>query len=270
MKIEFMGDEEYVAQLKEKLPENIDDIMFRGLPEGTKITFECRGAFTWSPPTDLLIRVLGPPCSLADNSFYFSRFLRLEECHASHQSGHVVPSFQKKGIARHVNSNMFALYEHLKINNVLIGAGDVGSYAWARLGFVPHLQEWERVRSYIKKRLDVFVKDPNYPVPLSKAYVNFLKKCLNSDDPKMLWLVADQATESYGGLTLGQALTICADQITCASFPHDKIAKQKAGSCGWIGRFDMNDTDCRNRLQSYKMSGYKAMPKLRHGRTVKI
>ncbi len=117
---------------------------------------------------------------------------------------------------------MNEIYEALDIDTVTVGACEVGSYAWLKLGFVPG-----DIESF-KERVIVNM-DANLVSPWDREIVLGI---LQSSDPKIAWVIAD--LESFisepGSLKLGQLLTI---------------------GTNWGGKLDRKDPESMERFNAY-------------------
>lgn len=206
-----------------------------GLPDGTQVT--CKRDKDNALYLDIW---------LGDGDaevFRFRRHLDVIERTAEHCGASVSPAYDSSGLSALVNRNLFALYQKARIETVHMHAGFVGAYAWARLGFFPTDEAWRGIRGMIGRQLDDLEAHPPAEGPLSSACVGLLRAAIESDDPKNLWLVADQETPCNGD-KLGKALLI--DPEYLRQPPHEK-----PDCISWDGVFDMQDSDCRHRMDAY-------------------
>ena len=140
------------------------------------------------------------------------------------------------GIGRNILANTFGIFEEIGIEKIKITATNIGGYAWSKFGFVPSSEAWENIKIFIegtynKMLTDLLLHHPNF--------CDVIEKCLQSDDPKSMWLISDLA---------GKASYYDVDEI-----------REKEVSVGaafllhsaWNGEFDFNDKDCVERFNSY-------------------
>lgn len=99
---------------------------------------------------------------------------------------------QRQSTGKLVLAAQMALYKKLGLKEIRLGTEDVGSYAWARYGFLPKGEHWkEEVRIRLRT------------TPVSDAVKLSIAKILNSKDPRAMWAISDQKTLLPNGDTLG-------------------------------------------------------------------
>ncbi|NAZ37161.1 hypothetical protein [Rubellimicrobium sp. CFH 75288] len=119
---------------------------------------------------------------------------------------------------------MFDLYRKDGQDAVLMAAGyDVGPYVWARAGVLPFPEDWEKVRTNLRPRVD--------DLPLDQKQRADLYAILDSDDPESIWRLAD----APGGKSL---LVNTGD-------------RKRQLEVLWRGYFILNDSDQNARLSKY-------------------
>lgn len=225
-----------------ELVARFEAFILHDLPHGTKIKLKPRNQ-------DGEYKLIIERQSI--NSFDFVRFLDERTRSVTHFSGHLDRGLQKKGIAAQINSNLFELYRQLEMDSVLISAADVGTYAWARTGFIPHQWSWDEMRKSLRKRLDAIVEDKSHP-KLPDGYVNFLRRVLSQDDPKHLWVIADQDFKSYKGQPLGKILILRSEPLG-KNLPKRMQDIWKAHKVAWGGVYHFDDPDCHTRQTTINM-----------------
>ena len=114
---------------------------------------------------------------------------------------------QGQGIGKQIFSSSLDLYDHLGVNSIAVHANlDIGGYAWARYGFTPGKEVWNReLKEKIKSRLSSLPKSINETTP----GVRVIRKLLESADPSAFGAIAELRDKVvfYGKqYTLGQVL----------------------------------------------------------------
>jgi hypothetical protein len=125
------------------------------------------------------------------------------------------------GIAKELLANQVALYQKTKgeINSVSLTADiNVGTYAWAKYGFVPDKPAWDKVRSRYK-----------IPDHFDKVDRDALSSMLGSEDPKMIWAVSDYKSKATG-----------------KKLGWDILRQQE-----WHGVLNLNDPESMTRFNAY-------------------
>ena len=149
--------------------------------------------------------------------------LKLVEINNNHSAGN--------GDARRHFISLLKAFENLPLEKLLLQATRVGSYVWAKCGFVPEPVEWEHLKVHIKDKVLPSIKEH-----ISDEVLNLIEATLKSNNPKAIWVLADVAVEiklpSMAGVTttVGKALLV--------------------GST-WQGVLDKKDKTCTERLNSY-------------------
>ena len=91
---------------------------------------------------------------------------------------------QGGSIAKTVLKDSFKLYDELGVSRVELEANiDVGSYAWAKYGFLPTDKAWAQLRVKLSERIE------SLSVP--RDVEDMLLALIESDDPRTIWLIAD-------------------------------------------------------------------------------
>ena len=183
---------------------------------------------------------------------------------------------QPQGGTKQLMANRMALYSALGMEEILSKFAFVGSYAFARYGFVPESrEEWcEKLRPFISERCQIL---KNAGLALPDDVDAILSRALSSDDPKSLWDIADirfqpdvsvlnhDETVALNGVShVGEGSLLQQDfgQAAHATghlwFVRD-LDKCQGKTLGqilllnglWSGRFDMNDQDQIARVRRY-------------------
>jgi hypothetical protein len=134
-------------------------------------------------------------------------------------------SAQGAGLAKDLLSKSLDLYEKMGVSHINLDANvNVGGYAWARYGALPSsAKEVKRINGKMADRLSAYYfQDETLPLEDQDALKELISLVKDSDDPKMLWLVADS-----------------------------KFGKNALLGEDWEGRFDLADPDVMSRLNSY-------------------
>ncbi|WP_050579472.1 GNAT family N-acetyltransferase [Rhizobium leguminosarum] len=98
----------------------------------------------------------------------------------------VEPSYQGRGYGVALARNAFRLARHLGFARLGVTAIDVGSYVWAKSGFLPTAESWEEGNS--KQRIAECLERIDELTWSDKAKVY---QELSSSDPTTLWMISD-------------------------------------------------------------------------------
>lgn len=139
-----------------------------------------------------------------------------------------------EGIGKDVLRSQIALYEKLGMKKVEVGANiDVGGYAWAKYGFVPHTHEWRSImRSSLSRAVDrdltpSYTDHKGHTITTTDEDKSGLKKLIQSDDPKAFWAIADS-----------------------------KHGKKLLLGTSWHGTLDLRDEPTMRRFKAYVNRGH--------------
>ena len=135
-----------------------------------------------------------------------------------------------RGALKPLMANRLALAHVSGIEKISSIFGVVGAYAFARVGFLPHPDQWVALRAQIEARLDSNV----YASAMTDDQIQTVRDIIQSPDPKALWKVADlrdQITDMDG------------QQVPLGSFMLRRLM--------WMGEFDLNNSDQMDRAKSY-------------------
>lgn len=117
------------------------------------------------------------------------------------------------GTARQFLKNLMEVMEHpdIDLNLINLHATNIGSYAWAKFGFVPDEDSWQKVRNNAQA---IFDRD-QHRFDISPEERALFGKIIKSDDPQDIWLLSDLASRALptdnpnlDGMKLGQRLLI--------------------------------------------------------------
>jgi len=219
-------------------PEEFYSRMTKGLPRGTKLDLNL------GEQGDL--QFIGYRYKDEKGKFFFER--TITEDVAYHAITVLDPALQGSGIAKTANGNLFRLYQEMDIKHIALDASDIGSYAWARAGFVPTHKDWSNMRQEISNRLDFLQQHvPPHEKPLPDGCVEALRKALSSDDSKSFWSVVDEK-HSYCGTSLGKLLTLPANQLPGHNPWPEGLLRN---GTHWHGILNMNDPVSVQRMEAY-------------------
>ncbi len=96
----------------------------------------------------------------------------------------VYKQHDKKGLGKRVLNNLLSFCDSQGLSKITLSAVDVGSYTWARMGFVPSKGGWERLRGDIMVDISYDIGDPEISSSKRKGLENMLKFLQKSTDPK--------------------------------------------------------------------------------------
>jgi GNAT superfamily N-acetyltransferase len=168
---------------------------------------------------------------------YLSRILRLDpdgELIAHHTGFELKPEYQGQGIAKAILADQIAFYEEQSVSSVNLTANiNVGSYAWAKYGFVP-VGGTDALANNLKSKLATAVAaNKNFFAGWTApeiAQVESLLRQLGDGDAQAITLLADIAKPVSTNIPLGKWLL-----------------QNEA----WRGALDLNDPDAMLRFNHY-------------------
>lgn len=118
------------------------------------------------------------------------------------------------GSAKALFRTSLGVYRSLGVKKVIVYANiDVGGYAWAKFGFLPDRNGWDRLRKRVRRKLASSDFSPEI-----KDRVNAL---LENDDPRSLWVLSDLKA---GDQNVGKELLLGTDWW--GELPLDESADQ--------------------------------------------
>lgn len=239
VRLRFIHDEVPDAAWRDfsrRKPEDFYRDMTSGLPQGTEVIctiFRARQEITLRHP-----------------AFTFTRFIVGGDV-AYHNNGDITAAKRGQGIAQAVNRNMMSWYAEKNIERIRLVTDNVGTYLWARAGFVPDAAEWKHLRRSLSRRLDFLEAHPPQDGPLPDGCVKKLRALLRDDDPKSYWAVVDQTQPVYG-LPVGRALTMYwTPSDMRADFPFNAEAEKLEEMPGYHGELDFADAAAMARFRTF-------------------
>lgn len=162
--------------------------------------------------------------------FLAKRDLNLKNKSVLHKNFRIAMDHQGKKIGRKFLENSITLYEKLGVRKVsTMAAGSMGSYVWARMGFLPTHKGWGQLTEVLETRLENLTKQHVIPMNIQEN----VRKILKNQDPRAIWLLAD-LSHDIDGLSLGKALLI---------------------NNAWVGKLELN-----NKLQMQRFNAYMDEP----------
>jgi hypothetical protein len=152
----------------------------------------------------------------------------------------VQPNARGTGAVPAMLSNQVDLYKKMGLSSVQLGANiDVGSYAWAKYGFVPKTQgDWDYLRGQTGVGRDWQQMKPQ----VDPDQAEHVDRILADPDPHAIWDLADvpyKAPQGFGrddNTTIGKALLM---------------------NKSWGGKLDLNGADSMQRFNDYVKSKMK-------------
>ena len=157
-----------------------------------------------------------------------------------HEFFRIPASGQGHGTAKKFLSNSFAMYERSGVDEVKLHANiDVGSYAWAKYGFVPNQESWDKLRGELGHKL--------LNLAMSDSDRMAVHSVLSNKDPHSIWLLSDcdiQASLKEGydsGYT-------------------DKVGKLLLMNRHWRGAINLHDPLAMKRFHAYVGDSVTAPP----------
>ncbi len=160
--------------------------------------------------------------------------------YAYHGYLNVQPNARGTGAVPAMLSNQVDLYKKMGLSEVRLGANiDVGSYAWAKYGFVPKTQgDWDHLRGRTGVGQDWQQMKPH----VDPDQAEHVDRILSDPDPHAIWDLADvpyKAPQGWGrdeNTTIGKALLM---------------------NKSWSGKLDLNGADSMARFNDYVASKMK-------------
>lgn len=139
----------------------------------------------------------------------------------------------KTAITKQFFANRIALCTYFGVERMRSMFGYVGSYAFARYGFVPDKSSWQGVKEEAQERYETI----KHKIPEDDR--DIIEQALKSDNPKAIWQLADRkfkiktrspVSERTERIPIGLALL---------------------GNNGWSGTFEMKDKEVLARAKKY-------------------
>lgn len=156
------------------------------------------------------------------------RSINVLEKRAVHDLFTLSDDVQGKGFGKELLANHLALYKQLGVEKIEVHANiDVGGYAWARYGFIPFQEEWDKLREAKQRDLRVLRKRTTY----TEESLDELEVILQSDDPSSIHaLSALKGNVLQRDPPLGKSLLLGSD---------------------WEGELTLSDPDSLSTFESY-------------------
>jgi len=163
--------------------------------------------------------------------------------HAYHGYLSVSPSARGTGAVPSMLSNQIDLYKKMGLQSVRLGANiDVGSYAWAKYGFVPKTQfDWDHLRN---KRMKPDWESMKPGLANQPDVIHHVDRILADPDPHAIWDLADVPYKAP--LSWQREGT-----------PERTIGKALLMNKSWSGKLDLNGEDSMARFNDYVRSKMK-------------
>ena len=197
---------------------------------------------------------IGGEISSAEDSLHFSGKLRdpntgqniggmmrtIHPDYAYHGYLKVAPTARGTGAVPAMLSNQIDLYKKMGLNSVQLSANiDVGSYAWAKYGFVPKTQgDWDHLRGRTGVGQHWQQMKPN----VDPDQVEHVDRILSDPDPHAIWDLADVPYKAPAGWGRDENTT---------------IGKALLMNKSWSGKLDLNGADSMARFNDYVASKMK-------------
>jgi hypothetical protein len=156
----------------------------------------------------------------------------------------VQPNARGTGAVPAMLSNQVDLYKKMGLSSVQLSANiDVGSYAWAKYGFVPKTQgAWDALRNGYSGRGGLKSDWQAMKPQVDPDQADHVDRILADPDPHAIWDLADvpyKAPQGFGqddNTTIGKALLM---------------------NRSWPGKLDLNGEDSMQRFNDYVRSKMK-------------
>jgi GNAT superfamily N-acetyltransferase len=134
---------------------------------------------------------------------------------------------QSTGVAKHYMQGLYTLASDLGLKKMQLTANmELGGYAWAKYGFRPNLAQWDALKKDVWLALQGNVTVTLLPDEVKLA----LTAIMQSNDPAMIYLLADIGYKLENGITLGQ---------------------QALATHLWEGELDLGDSEAVTRFLTY-------------------
>lgn len=148
------------------------------------------------------------------------------EITAYHSNFELPESEQGEGVGKRFLADSMDVYEKLGVQSVWVGANiKVGGYAWAKYGFLPTKDSWERkIKPHVRDIMGMSVMADASDE--QRAHI----ESFFDDDPRTVWAIADMSTGSGEGRSLGKTLL---------------------KGTSWQGSINLNDEDQMKRFNRY-------------------
>jgi hypothetical protein len=131
---------------------------------------------------------------------------------------------QGRGILKEMMKNWIPMLERLEIEKISLDANiSVGSYAWAKYGWVPTEGSWNQLKRRMLMKMD------DVAASISPESTKVLLAAFSSPDPKAIWAITD-LTETING---------------------EKLGKYFLGGDYWKGALNMSDPQAVERFMMY-------------------
>ena len=150
----------------------------------------------------------------------------------------VRPNARGTGAVPGMLSNQVDLYQKMGLKNVQLNANiDVGSYAWAKYGFVPKTpQDWSSLSSRIQRDWQQMKPD------MDPDQADHVDRILADPDPHAIWDLADAPYKAPKGFQRDDSTT---------------VGKALLLNQSWPGKLDLNGADSMQRFRDYVASKMK-------------
>lgn len=170
-----------------------------------------------------------------EGEFYRKIYFENGEMKAYHDIFDIHEEFQGHGLSKRALAAHVNLYKKLGVSKVEVGANiSVGSYAWAKYGFVPADSGKARgLALRLKTKLQNLIANKRLPPTWTEAEVKHvfsLISALEGGDARALWRIADIAKPVEGTTSMGKFLLL---------------------NDSWFGVLDLSDAEAMARLEAY-------------------
>lgn len=179
-----------------------------------------------------------------DGGHYMQRTIYPEAGHAYHDVLELAPSAQGSNIAKRILAGQVHVYQNMGINRIDLSANvDIGTYAWAKYGFLP--KNWDAFAAALESRVRQWVGQGKITPYTGQELTNVLK----IKDPTAIWAFADSTAPVNSGYVNRKG------PMHDISFK-DPAAKQimiEEGKLGnfWKGSLDLTDPVSMDRFNAY-------------------
>jgi GNAT superfamily N-acetyltransferase len=198
-------------------PQRLYDVVSRDMPGKFTVSASCwrEGEYTFG----FTAKENGREIMSASRSF------DMKEKKVHHDRFVVSEAWQGQGLAAVFLGNLMGLYKSMGIKEVsLMASMSNGAYTWARFGFTPDQEDWDRLRTrQIKDNLE----ELGDKVP--RRTRTLVLAALRRKNPRTIWILAD-LTQKIDGETLGKKLLV---------------------GERWDGKLRLDDAEAMKRFWSY-------------------